>query len=339
MYNLNLFQLGNSFGFWYLLLMFTIMGACFGSFLNVVILRAFSGESIVLPPSKCPKCHNKLKWYHNIPILSYIFLRGKCGFCKEHISWQYPIVETVYAILFVSTILKFGITLNAFFLCAVLALCVVLSVTDIKEQVIFDRHAYILAAIGLVYNAFDIGKSGLGVYKFTLFSHNIEIYKAFVFAILGLIAGAVIMEILAFIGKLFVGKRAFGEGDSFILGALGAVFGLKAVPYILIWGCVVQVIAICPMFIKKLIEQKEYKLIIGLCCFCFTVLLFKLLEHLNVLSNLYVLFGAFLLMLIAAVYTCKKLIESTKKGENLTYVPFGPPLVVAAIALMFFVNL
>ena len=76
-----------------------IIGLVIGSFLNVVILRTVSGESIVFPASKCPKCNTPLKWYHNIPVLSYIFLRGKCGFCHEPISIQYPIVELLTGIL------------------------------------------------------------------------------------------------------------------------------------------------------------------------------------------------------------------------------------------------
>ena len=78
-----------------------VVGLCIGSFLNVVILRTVSEESIVFPASKCPKCQNSLKWYHNIPVLSYIFLRGKCAFCKEPISIQYPIVELLRAMLFI----------------------------------------------------------------------------------------------------------------------------------------------------------------------------------------------------------------------------------------------
>ena len=64
-----------------------VFGTIIGSFLNVVALRGLSGESIVLPPSKCPKCGNKLKPWHNIPILSYLFLRGKCAFCHEKIFY------------------------------------------------------------------------------------------------------------------------------------------------------------------------------------------------------------------------------------------------------------
>src|SRR5574344_1423843 len=91
-----------------LFLLVFITGTCIGSFLNVVILRAFSNESIVLPPSKCPKCQNRLKWNHNIPILSYLFLRWKCAFCKEKISIQYPIVEIITGILFLLFFLKYG---------------------------------------------------------------------------------------------------------------------------------------------------------------------------------------------------------------------------------------
>ena len=84
------------------------IGTVIGSFLNVVILRAFSGESIVLPPSKCPKCGNKLKWWHNIPIISYILLRGKCYFCHEKISIQYPIIEFITGLVFLAVFIKFG---------------------------------------------------------------------------------------------------------------------------------------------------------------------------------------------------------------------------------------
>ena len=76
-----------------ILLLTFALGTVIGSFLNVVALRGLTGESIVLPPSKCPKCGERIKPWHNIPILSYIFLKGKCAYCNEKISIQYPIVE------------------------------------------------------------------------------------------------------------------------------------------------------------------------------------------------------------------------------------------------------
>ena len=102
-----------------LILFIFAFGAIIGSFLNVVILRAFSGESIVLPPSKCPKCHNKLKWWHNIPILSYLLLRGKCWFCKEKISIQYPIIEFITGLIFVAIFFKYGLRIESLFAAAI----------------------------------------------------------------------------------------------------------------------------------------------------------------------------------------------------------------------------
>src|ERR1700709_872332 len=76
-------------------------GACIGSFLNVVVWRLPRGESLVTPPSHCPKCNTPLAWYDNVPVFGWIFLRGKCRYCKEPISARYPIVEAVTGALFV----------------------------------------------------------------------------------------------------------------------------------------------------------------------------------------------------------------------------------------------
>jgi len=72
-----------------------LFGISIGSFLNVIIHRIPKEESIVFPASHCPKCNKSLKWYHNIPLFSWIFLKGKCAFCKESISFRYPIIEFI----------------------------------------------------------------------------------------------------------------------------------------------------------------------------------------------------------------------------------------------------
>src|SRR5574344_1822255 len=140
-----------------------VLGLCIGSFLNVVVLRSLSSESIVWPRSKCPKCQKQLKWYHNIPVLSFLFLKGKCAFCGEKISIQYPLVELFTGCLFVLIFLKFGLGFNAIFMAIISALMIVLAVTDIKEKIIFDIHAYILLGVGLIYNFFSIGSFNTGV--------------------------------------------------------------------------------------------------------------------------------------------------------------------------------
>jgi len=85
------------------------LGAVIASFLNVVVWRVPRGESIVLPPSHCPKCNARIKWWQNIPILSYIALRGRCARCRERISPRYVIVETLGAVLFLAAFWRYGI--------------------------------------------------------------------------------------------------------------------------------------------------------------------------------------------------------------------------------------
>lgn len=312
-----------------------IIGLCVGSFLNVVILRGFSGESIVLPPSHCTKCNEKLKWYDNIPLFSYVFLRGKCRFCSGSISPQYPLVELFTGLVFAGLYYKFGMSLNTLVLAAVASLCIVMAVCDIKEKVIFDLHAYLLAGLGLVYNFFNLAGVNSTKVSFFIFGLKIPVYQAFVHSVLGLIAGVILMELLARIPKLFIGKRAFGEGDSYIAGALGAVFGISNLFVILILSFVFQVVIIFPMFIRKLFVDKEYRLIGGLFLLIISVVVFKAGEYFKIFTSQ--MFYWFAMILIASIgyYCCKKLMDSAKSGKSLTYVPFGPALIFGAFIVMF----
>ena len=146
-----------------------IIGLVIGSFLNVVILRTVSGESIVFPGSKCPRCQNSLKWYHNIPLLSYIFLKGKCAYCKEHISIQYPIVEFMTGCIFSGLFIKFCIPFDPLFgiyeftaisisqfICYVFSLIasclfIIIAGTDFIEMKVADKHTYSLICTGILF--------------------------------------------------------------------------------------------------------------------------------------------------------------------------------------------
>ncbi len=92
-----------------------IIGAVFGSFLNVLIIRLPQNISIVRPRSYCPKCNNTILWYNNIPIISFFLLKGKCSFCNEKISKQYPLVEVLSAIITLVLFIKLGLSLALFF--------------------------------------------------------------------------------------------------------------------------------------------------------------------------------------------------------------------------------
>ena len=299
-----------------------IFGVCIGSFLNVVILRALSGESIVFPASKCPKCQNALKWYHNIPILSYLFLRGKCAYCKDRISLQYPIVEFVTGLAFVATFLKFGLGFKVFFVWAICSMFIVLAMTDIKEKVIFVRHAYILLGLACLMSLLNLNPLYKGVTEVLGF----EIYTSVVQSFLGIILGIVIMEILARVGYLFAGTRAFGEGDTYIAACMGALFGWRGFVYAIILSVIIQLFFTVPLFIKKLLNRKDYITLATIFVFVGAIILNRMA---------WVPFALSVILLFASAgYLCYRLLKDMRGEGDLMYLPFGPAMLLASFILL-----
>ena len=112
-----------------------ILGLVLGSFYNVVGLRIPNGESIIKPGSHCPKCNHKLSWYENIPVLSYIFLGGKCKNCKQKISIIYPIIEILTSFLFYISYKIFGLSEEFFISLVISSLVVIIFVSVIKIEI------------------------------------------------------------------------------------------------------------------------------------------------------------------------------------------------------------
>lgn len=177
-----------------------IFGTLIGSFLNVVIYRIPKGESIAFPASKCQSCQTPLKWYHNIPLFSWLFLRGKCGFCKAPISAQYPIVEFLTGILFVILYFKLGIVWYFPFVAASFTALLALVMIDFKYMAVPDNinFAALLFALiqpnfldAMMYGAIAAG----GLYLIGLFS--------------------------SFIAK----REAMGGADVIVAGTMGVLLG------------------------------------------------------------------------------------------------------------------
>ncbi|MCX8082502.1 MAG: prepilin peptidase [bacterium] len=195
-----------------------ILGLAFGSFANVVIYRLPKGKSIIYPGSQCPSCGKNILWYDNIPLLSYLLLKGKCRFCKAKISCRYFVVELITGLLFLSLYLKFGLTVNlliyAFFVCCLL----IMGFIDIDTYLISDVIVLPGIVIGLLCAIFfpqihyDITKIGSIWYSFT-----------------GILLGSGILIFLAMIGKLLFKKEAMGGGDIKLLAMIGAFLGWKCV--------------------------------------------------------------------------------------------------------------
>lgn len=307
-------QLFNLYGFFIF-----IVGTCIGSFLNVVALRAFTGESIVLPPSKCPKCGAKIKPYDNIPVLSWLILGGKCRNCKCPISKQYPIVEFLTGCGFLwfynhfahtlieSSIQWQNLILLPFFL-VIFSIAVVIAITDIKEKVVFDVHTISLAVIILLFQTFALGGNFLPPLN-------------------GLIVGALSMELLSGIGWLMVRKRAFGTGDTYIAASMGALLGTKWFFVALVLAVILQVIFVIPSFVKKLYDNKHYKVLVTGGIFFVAFFLYKLpfLSAVNPIIQ-YVFLA---LLCVSGVYFCKLIVTNESLKENPTYWPFGPCLLLS----------
>jgi len=297
-----------------------IIGACIGSFLNVVALRGLSGESIVFPPSKCPKCGSRLKWYTNIPVVSYLFLRGKCLWCKKPISIQYPVVELLNAVLWLFCFLSFGYTIKTLFMLPLISLLIVIAVTDLKESAVLDIHTYIIIALGVLYSLLPAG----GI--------------TFLQSLGGILAGFLIFECLARAGYIFAGSRAFGEGDTLIAMGIGAFFGWKMLCVIIFMSMVMQAFLTIPMLLNKSLKNKDYKGAAAYSTLILCVIAVYLFKKFNLYESMFilVLLLCVCVLLIAALIIILKDIKKKKENDDFLYLPFGPALVITTILAIFY---
>ena len=141
-----------------------VFGLTIGSFLNVCILRIPAGKSIVSPPSACPKCGKPIKPWDNIPVLSYLILRGRCRACGTRISPMYPAVELLTGILFLLTYLAFGISLATIKWSIFAAIIVVLVFTDLRERILPDAVNFTGLALGLLISLFTPPSDGTALW-------------------------------------------------------------------------------------------------------------------------------------------------------------------------------
>ncbi len=310
---------------WPFLVWIFIVGLCIGSFLNVVALRGLGGESIVFPASKCPKCNNKLSWWMNIPIFSYLILRGKCHFCKTHISIQYPIVEFITGVFFLLIFLKFGFEISTLFYLTAFSILMVMSVCDIKESVILDFHAYILIAVGIILNSITSGLDGL------------------LTAITGAFSGFILYELIARSGYLFVKERAFGEGDSLIAAGIGAFFGWKLMLISTLLSVLIMAVFTFPYLLYKSYKEGKIKTVSALVLAIFLIAFALVVSKFELLKTFEISI-IFLSVMIVLTFLCAKFIlDDMKKpapnGEvSLCMLPFGPSMAISFVIIMFFQN-
>lgn len=294
--------------FYYSLFWICVVGLCLGSFFNVVILRSLSNESIVFPASKCPKCNHKLYFWHNIPVLSYIMLGGKCYFCKEKISIQYPIVELFTMFLFGATFVKFGIDIKTIFVLFWLSCFVIMTGTDLKAKLVDCNIAIAMGVTGILYNFIQHGVSGV------------------IASLIGLVLGAVVLELIARSGYLVAGARAMGEADTYVAAAIGAIVG-KDILFVLAYALIASMIFIVPMFLYNQFKNDNKKTCILSILFVLAVMTFKLLWQ-----N----YWALAALVITGAMLAISILKNIKQEENRNYLPYVPALAVGTLYYMFF---
>jgi leader peptidase (prepilin peptidase)/N-methyltransferase len=187
-----------------------IFGTIIGSFLNVCIFRLPKKQSIISPSSYCPNCHHPVRFYDNIPILSFLLLRGKCRRCRHPIPARYPVVELLAGLLSLALFLKFGLSLSYFVYLTFSAALLVITFIDIDHQIIPDVITLPGIILGLTASLFLPGMT-------------------FMDSIIGTVAGGGGLFLVAMGYSLIAKREGMGIGDIKLISMIGAFLGIKGV--------------------------------------------------------------------------------------------------------------
>ena len=234
-----------------------LFSLCIGSFLNVVIYRTpkmmeqewrtdcqmflhpeqpvidETKLSLSKPASACPKCHQPIRWYQNIPVISWLVLRGKCSNCQNPISIRYPLVEILTAVCALLVVAVFGPTLQMLFGLILTYVLIALTFIDFDTQLLPDRYTLPLAALGLGVNSYAL-------------------YTLPGAAIWGYIIGFLCLWVVYYAFKIVTGKEGMGYGDFKLLAALGAWMGPLLLPLIVLLSSLVgAIIGIILLKVRK----------------------------------------------------------------------------------------
>ena len=220
-----------------------VFGAVIGSFLNVCIYRLPEQQSIAKPLSQCPHCHHPIRFYDNIPLISYLILKGKCRDCGEKISWRYPLVELITAILALLLFAKFYLTLNFLVFFIFTAVLIVITFIDLDHQIIPDLLTLPGIPIFFLLAVFVVGVPWME-------------------AAIGLLIGGGVLFVIALGYEVITKREGMGGGDIKLLAMIGGFLGWKSLIFVLLFSSLLgAVIGIALMLIKK--EDMKYAVPFG----------------------------------------------------------------------------
>lgn len=237
-----------------LFIMVVLLGIVIGSFLNVCIFRIPKKEDIAVERSHCMHCGHVLQWYELIPVFSFLIQGGKCRSCKKKISWQYPLVESLNAILWVAVVLMHGLKWETILFCLCASVLIVIAVIDERTMEIPFGCNVFIAVLGVIRLILD-------------YTHWYEY-------VIGFFTVSLLFQIIIWITK----GRGMGGGDVKLMAAAGLLLGWKQIIFAMFIGCVLGSIIHCSKMIFD--KKKEHVLAFGpyLAAGIYIVILFG--EHL-----------------------------------------------------------
>lgn len=208
-----------------------LIGACLGSFLNVCVYRWPEDKSVISPPSSCPACGTRIRWYDNVPVLGWLWLRGRCRACGHGISIQYPLVELLTAAIWVIAVARFGLDWQALVTALFFTILLGIALSDARTYIIPDQ--------------FTIGGTVLGL-ALSFAPGGIEPLWSLVGAVLGygLLWG------VAVLGEWAFKKEAMGGGDIKMMAMVGAFLGPWGVLLTLFLGALFGTLIFAPISMK-----------------------------------------------------------------------------------------
>jgi leader peptidase (prepilin peptidase)/N-methyltransferase len=194
-----------------------VLGLIIGSFSNVCIYRIPKNESVIYPASHCPKCRSKIKPIDNIPLLSYLLLKGRCRNCGSKISIQYPVVEFLTGLIYLIIYLIYGLSIQSLVYIILSSALIIIAFIDLQEQIIPDVISLPGIVVGLILSF-------------------IVPYISFINSVLGALVGGGIILIIAWVGSKIFKKEAMGGGDVKLTAMIGAFLGWRYTLISLFWG-------------------------------------------------------------------------------------------------------
>lgn len=213
-----------------------------GSFLNVLIYRLPIGESLTKKNSHCPKCGHMLKWYENIPLLSYVIQKGKCRGCKELISIQYPIIEFLSVCAFVIAYIRFGLSLETFLFTLLLQMFIVIFMIDLRYQIIPDSINVVIIVLGVI--SLFITHSSI----------NQVLVINYIDKLIGFGVALGLLLIFIFFEKILK-KELMGGGDLKLFFGIGLFMGWQL---LLLGLFLASVVALITEMLKKVINSEKF---------------------------------------------------------------------------------